>query len=251
MTPATTRQLVRDEKAARSYNILSDYSPHVIDLAQWQGRDTIMEGAGGVKSSVRDLLRLYQALLFALNCVTAQDETALVRGQDLVQPRTFFNYATLREYFYALGLIRTELSAHLGTLGTNTSLVDCMPMVGEGLPSRLCIYHQGLQPESSTAVDTFPESDICIVTFQNSSAPCHCADWVSQHCIQTGTAPSAGLPAFYGRYWNESEKFLVLIRAAGNSSSSLGKPSWNLHFRAQIDKSIDSSTTRTTPSRGR
>lgn len=144
-----------------------------------------MEGASGVKSSVRDLLRFYQALLSALNGPTAQDGTALVRGMNLVQPRTFFNYATLREYFYAPGLIRTELPNHLGTLGTNTSLVDHMPVVGEDSASRLCIYHQGLQPGSSTAVYTFPESGISIVALQNSSAPCDCADWVSQHCIQT------------------------------------------------------------------
>jgi len=273
MTRTTTEQLEANGNTAKSYAVLSDRSFYEISLVQWLGRDTMAEGAGGVKSTLSDLLKFYGQFLKLL--LLPEEDNLLPKSfRDCIKPQAFFDTSGLREESYALGLVRAELPTQLGKLGPNPTLVE-LPTLGEGAPSVLDIYHQGLQPGSSTAVHTFPEADLVIVTLQNSSSTCDCADWVAQHCIQTifqypkpvnyvdlasqsskhyleampsinreleekretGTEPSRSLSDFTGRYWDGTQRFFLEVSASGSTDTQSDAGSLLLRFQGRPSQS--------------
>ena len=185
----TTDNVSTDANAARCYCVLEDHSlcrvpgPRV-------GTGSLLEGAAGVKSTVNDLLHLYQAFLGAVNDQIQQGSTS-TRGSPfkqcttLIKGHNYLDGASLRENAYGLGWIRCQLPGVVGKQGINARLQIDLPVIGKGAPSRFCLYHEGLMPGSSSNVYAFPETMTIIVVLQSANSLNDCPDWIAQLLIET------------------------------------------------------------------
>ncbi|RPA82952.1 beta-lactamase/transpeptidase-like protein [Ascobolus immersus RN42] len=172
-----------------AYAVLQDGSPKKIERPQLN-KGILMEAAGGVKSSIHDLLIYYKAFTYAVNDQFSNnsDETT---GSIFKNLRTivgaqisFPGQPGLREQSYAGGWVRCQLPGPLGRVGLNPCYAE-MPIIGNGSPSRLDLYHQGLMPGSLSVVHVLPETKVGIIVLQNSTAPNDTADLISQEILQT------------------------------------------------------------------
>ncbi len=70
-----------------------------------------------------------------------------------------------------------QLPAIMGAVGCNPQLIlDGMPIVGKGVPSRLVVYHQWGLPGALSAVVLMPNTRTAIVVLSNSLALNDCPD---------------------------------------------------------------------------
>ena len=148
-----------------------------------------MGSAGGARSCVNDLLRLYLAFLRSYNHqlrtgASSTPDSPLKHVPTLMSAHAILPGPTLYETTYALGWARSELPGPMGVTGLNPNLVDEMPIVGRGSPSRLCIHHQGSLAGTLTAVNLFSETDSAIVVLTNALALNDCADWIGQSLVE-------------------------------------------------------------------
>lgn len=185
----TTDNVSADANAGRCYCVLENRSlcrvpgPRV-------GTGSLLEGAAGVKSTVNDLLHLYRGFFEAVNDQT-QRGSASTKGSPfkqctaLIRGHSFLDGASLRENAYGLGWIRCQLPGVVGKQGINARLRMDLPVIGQGAPSRFCLYHEGLMPGSSTNVYAFPETMTIIVVLQNGNSLNDCPDWIAQLLIET------------------------------------------------------------------
>jgi CubicO group peptidase (beta-lactamase class C family) len=176
-----------DTNEAKSYGILFDKS--LVEVATPFHDDSLMmKSAGGVKSSLQDLLVFYKAWM---RDVVSQFERATDSSPDspLKNLRTIssqhsrFQGASLHEQGYGLGWARAQLPGQLGRISANPILGE-QPVAGKGGPSRLVLYHHGLMPGSTSAVLLVPELRAGIVTLQNSMPAIDTADFVSQMLLE-------------------------------------------------------------------
>ena len=153
-------------------------------------KEKALEGAAGVKSTVNDLLRLYKNFMQACNTQIQLESTStkyspFKQCATLIKAHSFMEGATLRENAYGLGWVRCQLPGVLGKQGINARLQMDLPVIGAGGASRLCLYHEGLMPGSSTNVYTFPETMTAVVVLQSGVALNDCPDWISHLLIET------------------------------------------------------------------
>lgn len=179
---------IDSDNFASAYATLDDGTPFRIEGVKLRD-GTIMGSAGGARSCVNDLLRLYQAFLRSYNDqlrtgASSTPDSPLKHVPSLMSAHAILPGPTLHGTTYALGWARSELPGPMGVTGLNPNLVDKMPIVGRGSPSRLCIYHQGSLPGALTAVNLFPETDSAIVVLSNALALKDCADWIGQSLVE-------------------------------------------------------------------
>lgn len=185
----TTDDVSTDANVGRCYCVLQDHSlcrvpgPRV-------GTGSLLEGAAGIKSTVNDLLRLYQAFLEAVNdqvqrVSTSTEGSPFKQCSTLIRGHSFLDDAPLRESAYGLGWIRCQFPGVVGKQGINARLRMDLPVIGKGAPSRFCLYHEGLMPGSSSNVYAFPETMTIIVVLQSSNSLNDCPDWIAQLLIET------------------------------------------------------------------
>jgi len=124
-----------------------------------------------------------------------------------------------------------------------------MPVIGEGAPSRLVVYHGGSMQGFTASVYLLPETETAIFALQNSTGLCDPCDWVPQLLIETifgtqngkvnfeqlaGTAAATGagladrvqkqleqarkpgtkprkLVDYVGKYWNRARSFNINV----------------------------------------
>ena len=254
MQRTTTDHIPEEENVGKSYTVLDDRTfyqvpgPKVVT-------GTLLEGASGVKSTVNDLLKVYQSFLTACGKQLAEVSTftpgsPFKQCATLIRAHNFLNDdVSLRKNSYALGWARCETPGVLGILGINGRLKMDLPTVGTGAPSRLCLYHEGLMPGSSTNVYTFPETEKIIVVLSSAVALNDCPDWISQLLVETifdfpekndylklaeasadkmlalvpsirqeldshrmaGTYLCMPLEAYTGTYWNPARNFHIVV----------------------------------------
>ncbi|MCJ1460683.1 hypothetical protein MMC28_011065 [Mycoblastus sanguinarius] len=192
MSRTSTDWIDTDENTAKSYTVLDNKSPCEIRRPQ-MGQGSAIEAAGGIKSTLKDLLKFYNAFLSAAvsQFGSKSDFTPsspFKHCRMLLCGHSRLPMMSMGETGYSLGWIRTQLPGLFG-LGLNALLQDDMPVVGQHSGSRLNIWHGGSMPGSSTYVHTFPESQTIIVVLQNSLALNDTADWVSRLLIEKIFAP--------------------------------------------------------------
>ena len=143
--------------------------------------------AGGVISSLKDLVTYYNAILDARAAELAgkSDGQAVIKqAVSLTSGRVFMDPDQNLERTYALGLARVQLPGTLGVIGLNPSLVAKMPTIGKNAHSKLVIYHQGSYPGYLSAVFMIPEDEIVIVVLTNSLPLNDAADWLGQPVLE-------------------------------------------------------------------
>lgn len=220
----TTSDVSNDPNIGKCYCVLENRELYPVPSPK-VSTEKALEGAAGVKSTVNDLLRLYQAFMNACN-VQIQLESTSTEGSPFKQCATLIKAhnsmegATLRENAYGLGWVRCQLPGVLGKQGINARLQMDLPAIGCGGMSRLCLYHEGLMPGSSTNVYTFPETMTAIVVLQSAVALNDCPDWVSQLLIES----IFDIP--------QRNDFVQLARAGAKKMLAL-VPSMNLMLNSQ------------------
>jgi CubicO group peptidase (beta-lactamase class C family) len=151
-----------DENVAKSYCVRDDLTPVEIDRPQL-GEGSLMEAAGGVKSTLHDLIIWYKAWLSDIgsSCeAPAQDsaKSVLKECSTIVDSHAHFPGFSLLEQSYALGWATAQLPGQLGRISQN-AIIGQEPIVGKGASSRLVVYHHGSMPSSTPVVNLIPEQD--------------------------------------------------------------------------------------------
>jgi hypothetical protein len=145
--------------------------------------EKIMSGAAaGLRTCTKDLLVLYDAFMIAANYQFASGNTStpnspLKQVNHLMSAAIPMSVPTVNEASYALGWARVQLPGRMGAVGCNPSLMlDGMPIIGKGAPSRLVVYRQESLPGALSAVLLMPETRTAIVAMSNSLALNDCLD---------------------------------------------------------------------------
>ncbi|KAJ5349895.1 beta-lactamase/transpeptidase-like protein [Penicillium brevicompactum] len=187
MTRTSTNWDLDEENTTKSYVVLQDLTPVPIGRSEL-GQGTLMEAAGGVKSTIEDLTIFYTSFIFAVNDQVASDsdsthESIFHHCRDLVTNHARLPGMSLREQGYGAGWTRSQLPGQLGRTSFNPS-IGPEPITGKGSESRLILYHHGSMPGSTSCVHLVPELDAFIVVLQNSIAPIDTADFVRQYLLE-------------------------------------------------------------------
>ncbi|KAI0106479.1 beta-lactamase/transpeptidase-like protein [Nemania sp. FL0031] len=172
---------------AKSYTVLDDLSAFEVPPPALE-KGQIMEAAGGVKSSLSDLICLYQEMLKALAPNPHPDDGQSRKNvfEDCIHifaPCNNLPGWSLREQSYGAGWCRAELPGQLGRISQNASLGP-QPVVGKGRPSRLVIYHHGSMCGSQTVVNLLPETQSAVIALQNSLGPVDAADFAAELLVE-------------------------------------------------------------------
>ncbi|KAI1145889.1 putative D-aminoacylase [Nemania diffusa] len=196
---------------AKAYTTLQNTS--VLSLpAPIYGEGVLMGPAGGIRSSVHDLLILYSAFIDAANSqiekhrATIPDNPLKQLGH-LWQGLIAVPLSTVREASYASGWLRVQLPAPMG-MGSGPG-VD--PMLGEGLPSRLGLFHEGNIPGYTTFTAVFPETSSAVVVLSNSLGLTDSARLVGQLLIE----------ALFGNTVNTTDYIEYASSTARESASAM------------------------------
>ncbi|KAK0636140.1 beta-lactamase/transpeptidase-like protein [Bombardia bombarda] len=223
-------------------------------------KDTFFEPAGGIYSSVNDMMKWAKAVLSADRASSQgplRHIPALISNQiPLDQPSREFR-------FYGMGWIRTQLPGVVGLQGDNPEFIPIeeLPILGSGAPAMTIYYHQGSAPGYYSALFLFPETESAIVVLTNSIPLNDAADWIAQTYISAlfdfpnpadyvalakesrnqkvadfdqiqltlnktrrhhqGEVPRLPLASYAGSYANDGDDFLVDIRQHPQINTSL------------------------------
>lgn len=175
----TTRPNLDDQgNTATPYATLEDGTPHQLPM-KFPLADSLFEAAGGMFSTVNDLLKYIQAVLAAERDPTS---TQLHSMRLLLSNQIPLDQVSREYRFYGLGWIRTLLPGVVGLQGDNAELFDWneLPILGQGSPARTAYYHQGSSFGYCSAAFMFPESESGVVVLTNSMALNDAADWIAQ-----------------------------------------------------------------------
>jgi CubicO group peptidase (beta-lactamase class C family) len=174
---------------ATPYMALDDATPITIPQTPISSA-TLNGAAGGIRSCMKDLLVLYQAVLTA--CIdqfrSGKISTENSVFKNLIKTMSPHNQLpghSLRESSYGYGWIRTQLPNQMCRISPNYELLGEEPVLGEGAPPKLLISHYGSMPGSFCGVNLFPETESFVVMLSNSTPMCDSADWFTQLLTQT------------------------------------------------------------------
>lgn len=140
---------------------------------------SIFETAGGIYSSVNDLLTWAKAILAA--------EHKSYSGPLKEVPTILSNQVPLdnpsRDHrFYGFGWVRTALPDVVGLQGDNAQLFkrDQLPILGSRSQPMMTYYHQGAGLGYYSAIFMFPDTNSAVVVLTNSMPLNDVADWIAQ-----------------------------------------------------------------------
>lgn len=149
---------------AKPYAALENGSMVSVPLPLY-GKDVLMGPAGGVRSSVNDLLILYKAFMEAERGSTDAQKPVIRNIQELWRGNQNIPFPSLREHSYAFGWARAQLPAQLSR-GPD----PVRPIVGTGVPSQLALFHGGYIVGYNTFTVLLPELESAVVVLTNSQS---------------------------------------------------------------------------------
>ena len=133
MHRTSTSWHTEDDNVAKSYGVLDDLTSVQITRPQL-GKGTLMEAAGGVKSTIFDLIRIYKAWLRSINLQFRRSacddpQSVLMECCTLISNDALLPGTSLREQGYAAGWARSQLPGQMGRVSQNV-------LIGEERPPR-------------------------------------------------------------------------------------------------------------------
>ncbi|KAG5756166.1 hypothetical protein H9Q70_001250 [Fusarium xylarioides] len=187
MHRTSMENLAGNSNAAKAYYALEDASSYEVPIPTISHK-TIMGAGGAIRSCTNDLAKYYSSFMHAVNHqfnnnTTSTPDSPFKQLTTILRPHNQLELTSLREQSYALGWGRAQLPCPLGTLSYNYLLIPSMPVIGEGAPSQLVLYHGGSIQGFNTSVYLLPETETAIVAMQNSSGPGDACDWIPQMII--------------------------------------------------------------------
>lgn len=153
-----------------------------------------MGSAGGLLSTVYDLEKYYKALMKSWRCKgQAHQDQSGAGSKKLVfhdvpwifAPLQIMEIPAFREKSYATGWVRSQLPTTVGDIGVNPALVDEMPLLADGIKSRLAIWHQGSLVGATSFIMMLPETESAVLVLTNTMALNDAADWIGQLLVET------------------------------------------------------------------
>ncbi|XXH02094.1 hypothetical protein Hte_008460 [Hypoxylon texense] len=175
---------------AKPYAALEDAS--VVPIAPALVGDNVLMGpAGGVRSSVNDLLILYKAFMKAAHDDLAMytDTEAPSRPQSPIRSvrqlwhgKVPLPSSSPREHSYAFSWARAQLPSILTPGDDGPSELN--PIVGSGTSSRLVLYYGGNIPRFSTYNALFPETNSAVVVLMNSMSLNDGIRWIGELLVE-------------------------------------------------------------------
>jgi CubicO group peptidase (beta-lactamase class C family) len=180
------------DNASLAYSALADATPFNVPLPGISASGTL-GAAGGLMSTANDLSKYYKALMKSWTAQTTPSEgTSNVVNKDLLfddiswlfSPLQIMDLPIVREKSYASGWVRSQLPGKVGDIGVNPGLIDEMPLLAEGIDSRLAFWHQGSLVGDTSFVMLLPETESAVVVLTNSMALNNAADWIGQLLVE-------------------------------------------------------------------
>lgn len=162
--------------------------------------DTVAFAAGCIRSSMRDLLIFYGAVLRKLTTILPEpvfeelniicDDTRVI-FEAVIPLRVS---SSLREHSYGMGWARTQLPNQMGELSGNSGLLDAYPTIGDMINAPLVFHHGGNNLGCSSAVYLVPELQSGIAVLGNALGHCDATDWTAQLVIQAYLCGTVSTP---------------------------------------------------------
>ncbi|KAF5228605.1 hypothetical protein FAUST_10973 [Fusarium austroamericanum] len=141
--------------------------------------EDIMSSAGGVRSTIPDMLTWGNALLSPF-----RNDGPLNYIDAVMYGHSFMNQSFKSDEAYGLGFAKVDLPAQLGKIGFNPGLVEKgMPVLSPGLAHQV-FYHNGAITGYNNCFMLIPELDAVIIVLTNSISQSDVADWIAQTLLQ-------------------------------------------------------------------
>ncbi|KAL7820999.1 beta-lactamase/transpeptidase-like protein [Trichoderma gracile] len=167
---------------ALPYMVLDDKTPvQVGNMSLTDG--SIMTSAGGMRSTVSDLLTWGNSLL-SLYRDGEEEKPPLALLDTVLSGHSFMNSSAATDELYALGFAKVVTPAQFGKIGFNAILMDAMPVIGANARPQQVFYHSGAGAGYSHCFMLVPGSQSAIVVLTNSVSQGDTADWIAQSLLQ-------------------------------------------------------------------
>lgn len=177
------------DNIAKGYLASPEGQPFLVD-SPIISAGTIMQGANGAKSTVKDLLKYYKAVISAFKDQSESGSSAtpdlpfrhiqkLMTSHIPLDPDSRFDQS------YGAGWAIAELPSTLGAMGTNGMFIPDMPVMGKGSRKRKVWYHNGSLVGFFSSVHVLLDTDTAIIVLVNSLAKNDYADWIGQLLLET------------------------------------------------------------------
>lgn len=179
LSNTTTRPILEDDTDfAEAYIALQDTTFHHLPKS-FPFKKSVFESAGGMFSTVNDLLRYAQAILEAERDPVS---SPIKNVQILRSNQVPLDNPSRDCRFYGMGWVGTQLPGVVGLQGDNADLFDWdeLPTLGRGSHPMMTYYHQGAGIGYYSALFTFPETQSAVVVLTNSIPLNDAADWIAQ-----------------------------------------------------------------------
>lgn len=165
------------ENYAKSYMCWNDGTPYEVPApALTSGK--IIAACGALKSSVNDMLAIYDSFLKAVSHqkktkATSTPDSPFYQTEMILTP-----HITKRATSYGLGWFLVDLPEETGWIGLNEARVKKMPIIGCGTGPTQIAYHNGNMPGALSSVHIIPDTHTAIVVLANSLPFSDVPDWV-------------------------------------------------------------------------
>ncbi len=182
LSNTTTRPIYdRDADFADAYAALEDAATHRLPSAS-PFLGSLFESAGGMYSTINDMLKYCQALL---RWQISPQSSPLKNLEMLFKGHIPLNDSKESYGSYGMGWIETHLPGVVGLQGDNAELFqwDELPYIGRSGDPRKSIrtlYHQGAGLGYYSAIYLFPETESGFLVLTNSMPLNDAADWIAQ-----------------------------------------------------------------------
>ncbi|KAH6630928.1 beta-lactamase/transpeptidase-like protein [Chaetomium sp. MPI-SDFR-AT-0129] len=177
------------DNVGKCYNALDDGTSAPITCVK-VGDDWLGAPHAGMRTCVKDLMKLYKAFMQAFNHQISTGNTStegipLKQVSQLMSAKIPMDQPSKNEASYGLGWARVQLPGRMGQIGINPGLMPHgMPIVGKGVPPRLVIFHQGSLPGALALNMLLPDTESAIVITSNALALNDVPDWVGQMVLE-------------------------------------------------------------------
>jgi CubicO group peptidase (beta-lactamase class C family) len=177
------------DNVGKCYNAL-DNGTFVPITSVKAGDDGLGAPFGGMRTCIRDLMKLYKAFMQGFNHQIATGNTVteglpLKQVAQLMSAHVPMDQPSKNEASYGFGWARVQLPGKMGQIGMNPGLMrDGMPIVGKGVPPRLVLFHQGSLPGALCLTMLLPDTESAIVITSNALSLNDVPDWVGQMVLE-------------------------------------------------------------------
>ncbi|KAJ4252024.1 hypothetical protein NW762_011325 [Fusarium torreyae] len=189
-TTADWDTFTSDSNLAQPYTCLGDGSLHSLPQPGLSA-STLHGCAGGIRSSVTDMLKWCQAIISATNTNSqgqqngegcSESKTLSSDISPCFQSAAIIDPSSAASGNYCFGWVKQTTPASLGMISPNRRFFS--PVLGKDSPSRIVYHHNGDVKGYQASLCIFPEDETAIVALTNATGMSDCTDWIIQDLAQ-------------------------------------------------------------------